>query len=229
MKAICFSLLIAGAVLLPPARAAEPVFQSVAGAEFDFGGFIGSRLHANLENWELRVPDANPALLEMFYDRERKPDRRLLPWSGEFVGKFLCLHPQLSHFARPAAERKRYQRAAFMESQGADGYLGPFDRQNRLTGENWESGGTTGRSARCCSTTRVCLAGGSSKPPREPRICWSTRFSARNIHLTNDGSFGQMNYAVIHAFTKLYRMTKIPVTWKWPIGCREWDHPGAGL
>ncbi len=28
-------------------------------------------------------------MLQMFHDRDRKPPRDLLPWSGEFAGKYL--------------------------------------------------------------------------------------------------------------------------------------------
>ena len=118
----------------------EPALESIPKAQLKLGGFVGKRLQANLANWELRAPDSNPALVEMFYDRDRKPDRRLLPWSGEFVGKYLCssiLSYRLLRDPRQKAMIDRITRA-FLHSQGPDGYLGPFDRKSRLTGENWD-------------------------------------------------------------------------------------------
>src|SRR5690606_36647022 len=63
----------------------------------DIDGVIGSRLRANLENWELTAYRANPGMVEMFYDRDRttpsdsiSQESKLNPWSGEFVGKYLC-------------------------------------------------------------------------------------------------------------------------------------------
>jgi uncharacterized protein len=56
------------------------------------------------------------------------------------------------------------------------------------------------------------------------------RFLDKGIRLTNDGSYGQMNYAVIHAFTNLYRVTgkrSYLDMAQWVV--REWDRPGAGL
>ena len=70
-------------------RIVEPALESPQKIDLAFGGFLGNRLKANMENWELRVPGADPALVEMFYDRDRTPGRNLLPWSGEFVGKYL--------------------------------------------------------------------------------------------------------------------------------------------
>jgi hypothetical protein len=69
---------------------AQPALETIQKLDLQFEGLVGQRLKANMENWQLRAPDSNPALVEMFYDRDRKPDRTLLPWSGEFVGKYLC-------------------------------------------------------------------------------------------------------------------------------------------
>lgn len=67
----------------------QPAFEA-SGAETRFTGLLGARLQANMENWELHVLESNPALIEMFRDRDRKPDRQLLHWSGEFIGKYIC-------------------------------------------------------------------------------------------------------------------------------------------
>ena len=53
----------------------QRVLETPPRLELKFGGLVGQRLKANLENWELRAPDSNPALIEMFYDRERQPGR----------------------------------------------------------------------------------------------------------------------------------------------------------
>ena len=79
----------------------------------------------------------------MFYDRDRKPSRKLLPWSGEFIGKYLCssiLSYRILRDPRQKANIEQLARA-FMASQGPDGYLGPFDKETRLTGRlpEWNS------------------------------------------------------------------------------------------
>ncbi len=43
------------------------------GARFAFHGFLERRLAANLEHWLLVAPQATPAMLEMFRDRDRLP------------------------------------------------------------------------------------------------------------------------------------------------------------
>ena len=72
-----------------PSLAHTPVLEKPIGASFQLRGFVGQRIAANQEQWLLSAPLANPAMLQMFRDQERLPDRELLPWSGEFVGKYL--------------------------------------------------------------------------------------------------------------------------------------------
>ena len=49
----------------------------------------GESLRHVTRQWLLPAPEANPAMLAMFRDRDRRPYRDLLPWSGEFAGKYL--------------------------------------------------------------------------------------------------------------------------------------------
>jgi hypothetical protein len=111
--------LVVGAI----ANKVDPVFDTPAKIEMDFRGFVGDRLRANLEEWELRAPDANPAMVQMFYDRDRKPDRNLLPWSGEFVGKYLCSSILSYRILKDPRQKEMIQRVAtaLMDAQGSDG------------------------------------------------------------------------------------------------------------
>src|SRR5689334_5131295 len=52
-------------------------------------GPLGDRAAANVRHWLLVAPAANPAMLQMFRDRDRTPPRDLVPWAGEFAGKYL--------------------------------------------------------------------------------------------------------------------------------------------
>ena len=226
------ALVLAAAGMAAAAGGVEPVFQSAAKAEFDFGGFVGARLRANLENWELRAPEANPALTAMFYDRDRKPDRRLLPWSGEFVGKYLCSSILSYRVLRDPRQKESIQRVAraFLASQGADGYLGPFDRQNRLTGKNWDVWGHYWAIRALLLYAEEFEAPEAVQAAGRAADLLADTFLDKNIPLTNDGSFGQMNYAVLHAFTRLYRLTRNSrylAMCNWIV--KEWDRPGAGL
>src|ERR1044071_3449606 len=58
-------------------------------AHFAFTGPVGARVDANVDNWLLRAPKANPGMLENIRLRDRRPAPQLVPWAGEFVGKYL--------------------------------------------------------------------------------------------------------------------------------------------
>ena len=50
---------------------------------------VGARIVANNSGWLTRAPAADPGLLAMFQLRDRQPTPNLVPWAGEFVGKYL--------------------------------------------------------------------------------------------------------------------------------------------
>jgi hypothetical protein len=118
------------------ASAPQPTLQRANGLQFQLEGIIRQRLQACLDQWWLIAPDANPALLQMFRDRDRKPERELLPWSGEFAGKFLTSgvlgwqltrDPQLYAVLRRTVDE-------LIAVQDEDGYLGPFSAHQAADG-----------------------------------------------------------------------------------------------
>ena len=125
------------------AAKAQPALQTPHGVQFQLEGIVQQRLQACLAQWWLIAPDANPALLQMFRDRDRQPARDLLPWSGEFVGKFVTsgvLGWRLTHDPQLYAVLRRTV-DELIAVQGEDGYLGPFPRAQRLTGSIVREGG----------------------------------------------------------------------------------------
>jgi hypothetical protein len=50
----------------------EPVLERISNGEVSISGWLGERIAATQRNWLLTVPAANPALLGMFRDRERR-------------------------------------------------------------------------------------------------------------------------------------------------------------
>src|SRR5262245_30491815 len=146
-------LLFAAAVLPPSAGGARrpametpapapgtlklhPQMEVPADTRFAIGGPMGDRLAANVDRWLLVAPDANPAMIEIFRDRDRLPKRDLVPWAGEFAGKYLTSATQalrLTGDARLAGYLAGFVRD-LVAVQDADGYLGPFPRAQRLTG-----------------------------------------------------------------------------------------------
>ena len=222
------------------ANKVDPAFETPRQINLDFSGFVGSRLAANLEGWELRTPGSNPALLEMFYDRDREPTRDLLPWHGEFVGKYLCSAILSHRILRDPRQKELIQTVTrrFIASQGADGYLGPFPVGSRLTGlrkgegflqtQLWDVWGhywaiqalilyyeDFGEEVALTAATKAA------------DLIVQT-YLDKPLDMTNDGSVGQMNYAVIHAFALLYRITgktEYLEMARWII--EKWDEPAG--
>lgn len=137
--------LLAGAIL-PFTASAAPVsekgpltFQSLPDAMFRFGGVLGQRIDVNVDHWLLRAPQANPGMLEMFRQRDRKPVPNLVPWAGEFVGKYLISAIQSQRLSTNSALERQVRDviAELIATQAEDGYLGPFPQAVRLTA-NWD-------------------------------------------------------------------------------------------
>lgn len=177
------------------------------GTHFVFGGVVGERIKADIENWILPAPVANPGMLEMFHVRDRKPVPELVPWAGEFVGKYLigaiqALRMSDSPQLRAMVEDVIRQTIA---GQDDDGYLGPFRRDERLLGQ-WDLWGhyhiiqamlmwheETGDQAAldCAKKMGDLICKIYLNTERRPIQAGST----------------EMNLAIIHGLGKLYRAT----------------------
>jgi len=118
----------------------EPAFEKNTKIDFKLDGIVGERANANLHNWLLTAPIANPAMLVMFRDQERKPDRNLLPWSGEFVGKYLISAIQGWRISKDESLKNLIDTIVkeLIDSQLQDGYLGPFTSDLRLISDKWD-------------------------------------------------------------------------------------------
>ncbi len=116
---------------------AAPVCEPPREARFRLEGWIADRLQANLNQWLLTAPIANPAMLQMFRDRDRQPRRALVPWAGEFAGKYLISAVQGYRLNRDRRLRDLLQWFVkeLISVQDTDGYLGPHPRSERLTGK----------------------------------------------------------------------------------------------
>lgn len=183
-------------------------FKSTPQARFKFGGVIGDRIEANITNWLLRAPQSNPGIIGMFHLRDRKPVPNLVPWAGEFAGKYLLSaiqavrqtdQPALSNCVAQVVE-------ALLATQAENGYLGPFPEKDQLKG-NWDLWGhyhcmlallewhqLTGdrRSLDAC----VRMA---------DLMCRVYLDGSRSVY---DAGSHEMNMAVIHGLARLYRLTR---------------------
>jgi len=110
------------------------------GARFHFDGFVGDRIIANQERWLLQAPISNPAMLQMFRDRDRKPRRALVPWAGEFAGKYLISGVQGYRLTRDERLYCLLERSVrdLIIVQDVDGYIGPHPKNERLIGKTYD-------------------------------------------------------------------------------------------
>lgn len=213
----------------PIALKVEPAFETPANLELKFEGVIGKRLQANLENWELRAPAANPALTRIFCDRDRPGVRDVYNISGEYVGKYLCssiLSYRILHDPREKATIERVVRELFAY-QGADGYLGQHDRAHRFkTDENWDLWDQMWIIRGFLMYYQEFNDATALEAAQRAADLIVSQFLNKDRYLTVTE---YPNYAVLHAFTLLYRITGKPEYLemaKWLI--KDWERPRAG-
>lgn len=196
----------------PPNRAQPPVLEPVPHTGFAFGGTMGQRLQANLQHWLLTAPASNPAMLQMFRDRDRLPPRDLVPWAGEFAGKYLISAVQAYRLTPDRALNAQLRTfvADLIGTQRADGYLGPFPESERMLGPGrWDLWGQyhcmlglylwyaeTGDSAALASCRRAA-------------DLFCRTFLEGGKRVVQAGS-EEMNESCIHLFTLLYEATGTP-------------------
>jgi len=183
------------------------LFHPLRDGKFVFGGMLGRRIKANHDHWLLSALEANPGLLEMFRLRDRQPPPRLVPWAGEFAGKYLISAVQALRMTNSAVLLSNLTRfvADLIATQAEDGYLGPFPQSQRLLG-NWDLWGhyhvmqglllwyeQTGDP----SALRACRRAADL-------ICQTYLDQPRRVF---DAGSPEMNMAVIHVFGALHRLT----------------------
>jgi DUF1680 family protein len=112
----------------------QPLLDRPSSISFNLRGRIGRYIQRVTDNWLKTVPEANPAILEMFRDRDRLPRRRLMIHSGEFAGKYLTGAVQVLRLTRDSGLYHLLSDFVheLIANQDEDGYLGPFPRATRL-------------------------------------------------------------------------------------------------
>lgn len=203
-------VLLGAEIGISAAEAGKLALQSPSGARFAFTGPVGDRISRNTDEWLLRAPTANPGMLEMFRVRDRLPAPQLVPWAGEFVGKYLISAIQALRMSDDPRLRSEVERVIreLIATQAGDGYLGPFPENQRLNG-NWDLWGhyhviealllwheETGDRPALTSAKRA-----------GDLIC--KKFLDGRMRVFDAGSH-EMNMAVIHALGHLHRITGEP-------------------
>ena len=132
------------------AAAVDPYQQEKT--RYNLSGELGQRLDAVTRQTILPLPFANPAILEVFRDRNLKPRRQMVAFAGEFAGKYLTHAVQV--YRLTGEERLREHIAWFVGElislQEPNGYLGPWPDGYELAGhapnsrfpaETWDTWG----------------------------------------------------------------------------------------
>ncbi len=194
----------------------KPICGRIPKTRMRIGGFVGDYLKGITQQWLLVAPKANPGMLEMFRDRDRPPLREMVPWAGEFSGKYLTGAVQVLRITGDPALKawlKEFVRI-LIGLQDAEGYLGPWPKPHRLTNSNsagqntWDTWGhyhnmlgmllwheeTRDKDALTCATHIADL------------LC-EMYLGLKHPRLVETGST-EMNLAPVHSLCILYRKTK---------------------
>lgn len=187
------------------------VLDRVPKPKLRLAGPVGERVKRNVDQWLTQAPGNNPGLLDMFARRDAGGKLDLVPWAGEFVGKYLISGVQAMRMSEDPKLRQTLQNIVdrLAELQAEDGYLGPWPKNERLRG-HWDLWGHyhvmlglmlwhehTGDAQAFAVARRmadlVC------------DTCLDTDF--RVI----DAGSHEMNMSVIHGMARIYRKTGNPL------------------
>ncbi|MEW6157195.1 MAG: beta-L-arabinofuranosidase domain-containing protein [Verrucomicrobiota bacterium] len=186
------------------------LFESIPGAQFNLEGVIGDRLRANELQWLLTVPDSNPGMIQMFHQRDRQPAPQLVPWAGEFVGKYLISAIQALRLTTNPQLKETTRRviAQLIASQADDGYLGPFPKAERLQG-HWDLWGHYHCMWALLMWHELTEDAAALQSCRRAAdlVCRTFLGTGRRVY---DAGSHEMNMAIIHALGWLHRRTRDP-------------------
>ncbi len=200
----------------------KPALDRIPQTTYSLQGPLAHYLKGVGDQWLKIAPAANPAMLEMFRDRDRLPRRNMVPWAGEFAGKYLTSAVQILRLTDDP-DLKNYIKNfvdKMVRSQAEDGYLGPWPRTSRIAnkapnvgiggGLTWDTWGhyhamlglllwhedTRDKKALNCAIGIADL------------IC-KKYLGKKRRRLVDSGST-EMNLAVVHSLCLLYHKTKTP-------------------
>jgi len=191
-----------------PSHAQKPVFK--------LDGHIHQYLQAITAQWLLVAPKANPAMLEMFRDRDASPLRQQVPWAGEFAGKYLTGAVQVLRLTHDPVLKEWLSEFVhrLISYQAKDGYLGPWSEKHRLTNTDVVGEGTwdTWGDYHIMLGLLVWSSGTGDKnalrsASRIGDLLCRTYLGRKKPRMVDTGST-EMNLAPAHALCLLYQHTK---------------------
>ncbi len=98
----------------------------------------GALIDNIIDNWLVGIRESNPAILDMLKYPDKLPNRRLLPWSGEFAGKYVTCSVLLYRLTK---NQKLYTYlksfiAELISLQKENGYMGCWPTNCQLSGRS---------------------------------------------------------------------------------------------
>lgn len=201
---------VASACSLSAADKGALLFQSLPLARYHFEGLVGERIDANVNQWIIPAPVANPGMIQMFHLRDRQPAPKLVPWAGEFAGKYLISAIQAVRMRDRQDLRERVARVVqdLIASQASDGYLGPFPEAIRLK-TNWDLWGHYHCMLGLLMWHEETGDDAALQACRRAADLMCATFLGGAMRVADAGS-PEMNMAVIHGLGRLYRAARDP-------------------
>lgn len=200
----------------PGDRGFGPKCSRLPQTEIQLAGCLAPYLTGVTEQWLKVAPWSNPAMLEMFKDRDRLPRREMVPWAGEFAGKYLTAATQVYRIRRDPELKAFLERfvSRLVALQADDGYLGPWPKESRLTGHAPNAGENGGGTWDAWGHYHVMIGlllwheetGDARALTCARRIADLICQKFATARLVDTGST-EMNLAPIHALGLLYRRT----------------------
>jgi len=194
-------------------------FERVADARFRLEGVLGEYVRNVSDRWLKTAPFANPAMLEMFRDRDRRVHRDLVPWAGEFAGKYLTAAVQVLRLTGDGALRDLLHAfvTELLSLQADNGYLGPWPLESALTNRA-PSDGSSRKTWDTWSHYHLMLglllwheetgqARALTAARRIADLLCDRYLGAKSPRLVDTGNT-EMNLAPAHALCLLYRRTR---------------------
>ncbi|MHB8898183.1 MAG: beta-L-arabinofuranosidase domain-containing protein [Thermoguttaceae bacterium] len=177
---------------------------------FRFEGIVGQRVDANVDGWLLRAPAANPGLLAMFRLRDRQPKPEIVPWAGEFAGKYLISAIQAMRMTDDPRLRETVSVVIdeLLRCQADDGYLGPFPKEERLL-KHWDLWGHYHVMLALLMWHDATGDARAQDACRKMADLMAATYLDTGRRMLEAGS-DEMNLAVIHGLGRLYRKTGEP-------------------
>ena len=221
------------AIQIPPQMKVRMAMHPAKQQSFELEGYLSKRINRSIQRYLLVTHESSPAILQIFRDRDRVPFRKgLVGCAGESAGKYLTgaeLMWRLTH-NKELKETIDSFVIELIKCQEPDGYLGPYPKNVRLTGDNADAWGHY----HCMLGLMLYYEDSHYEPAltacKKIADLLCENFGKGKPSLTCDKVGGQMNMAISHGLILLYEKTGITryLDLANYVVNKEWNESGAG-